>query len=116
MDRKVIRAWCLYDFGNSAFAALSPIVYGVFYATHVVGGTEGDRWWGYTVSTSMLLVALLAPFLGGVSDHASVRKRMMGVFTLVGVGGVLGWLLVGPGDVFLGFALGVVATVGFEAS
>ena len=116
MDRKVVRAWCLYDFGNSAFAALSPIVYGVYYSGTVVGGREGDQWLGFMVSTSMLLVAALAPFLGGVSDHAGVRKRMMGVFTLLGVCAVLAWTTVKPGDVVAGYALGVLATVGFEAS
>ena len=59
------------------FAVLSPIVYGVYYSGTVVGGREGDQWLGFMVSTSMLLVAALAPFLGGVSDHAGVRKRMM---------------------------------------
>ena len=116
MDRRVIRAWCLDDLGNSAFAALSPIVYGVYYAGTVVGGRQGDQWLGFMASASMLLVVLLAPFLGGVSDHAGVRKRMLGAFTLLGVGAALSWVFVDPGDVLLGFTLGVAATVGFEAS
>ena len=59
MDRKTIGAWCLYDFGNSAFAILFPAMFGAYYADHVVGGTEGAKWWGFLVSASMLLVDLV---------------------------------------------------------
>jgi UMF1 family MFS transporter len=118
MDRKVIRAWCLYDFGNSAFAMLFPSLFSVVYIDQIVGnaGTEGDRAWSLLVSAAMLSVALLAPFLGGVADHAGVRKRMLGVFTLVGVACVLGWTTLRPGDEVPGFVLGLLAMVGFEAS
>jgi UMF1 family MFS transporter len=117
MDRRVVRAWCLYDFGNSAFAMLFPAIFSVVYTDAIVGNEahEGDRWLGYLVSTSMLAVALLAPFLGGVADHAGVTKRMLGVFTTLGVLTVLSWSLLGPGDVLAGFALGVLAQVAFEA-
>lgn len=118
MDRRVIRAWCLYDFGNSAFAMLFPAIFSVVYTETIVGNErgEGDRWLGYMVSTAMVVVALLAPFLGGVADHAGVKKRMLGVFTLLGIGAVLSWSLLGPGDVVLGYALGALAMVAFEAS
>ncbi|MFM8978975.1 MAG: MFS transporter, partial [Planctomycetia bacterium] len=118
MDRKVIRAWCLYDFGNSAFAMLFTTFFGVFFSTVIVDNAqgEGDRWWGWLVSAAMATVALLAPFLGGVADHAGVRKRMLAAFTLLGVVAVLGWTTLRPGDVLPGFALGLLAMVGFEAA
>jgi len=118
MDRRVVRAWCLYDFGNSAFAMLFPAFFSVFYVDHIVGNEhgEGDRWLGYLVSTAMVSVALLAPFLGGVADHAGVRKRMLGVFTLLGIAAVLSWAVLEPGDVGLGYALGALGMVAFEAA
>ncbi len=117
MDRRVVRAWCLYDFGNSAFAMLFPAIFSVLYTDSIVGNEhgEGDRWLGYMVSTAMVVVALLAPFLGGVADHAGVRKRMLGAFTLLGILAVLSWSLLGPGDVVLGYALGALGLVAFEA-
>lgn len=117
MDRRVIRAWCLYDFGNSAFAMLFPAIFSVVYSDVIVGNADhaGDRWLGYLVSTAMVCVALLAPFLGGVADHAGVRKRMLGVFTLLGVLAVLSWTTLGPGDVIPGYVLGVLGVVSFEA-
>lgn len=117
MDRRVIRAWCLYDFGNSAFAMLFPAMFTTVYADVIVGNADhaGDRWVGYLVSTAMVCVALIAPFLGGVADHAGVRKRMLGVFTLLGVLAVLSWTTLGPGDVVPGYLLGALGVVAFEA-
>lgn len=109
MNRRTVAAWCLYDFGNSAFAVLFPFVYGVSYA-----GIAGERWWGRTVSLSMVCVAISAPFLGGISDHAGIRKRLLGLYTCIGIAAVLGFGHVSEGTVLLGFALGVVANFAFE--
>ena len=116
LDRKRIRAWCLYDFGNSGFAVLFPAFFGVYYATTVVPGGEhaGDAYWGNITALYMLLVALSSPFLGGIADHAGVRKRMLFAYTLVAVITVFALASVQPGMVVWGFALAVIAGVAFE--
>jgi UMF1 family MFS transporter len=116
MDRKVIRSWCLYDFGNSAFAILFPFIYGAYFADQVVGdrGRGGEWWWGLTASTSMLAVALSAPLLGGVADHSGARKRMLALYTALGVAAVIAFTTVSPGAILLGFALGALANFAFE--
>lgn len=114
MDKRTVNGWCFYDFGNSAFAVVFPVIFGTYYAQDVVGGTAGDRWWGYVVSCSMLLVALSSPFMGGIADHAGVRRRMLMGYTLGAIGAVLGFSLVGRGAALLGFALGAVANLAFE--
>ena len=115
MDRKVVRSWCLYDFGNSAFAILFPFFYGAYYVKTVVGeGDAGTWWWGLTGSVSMLAVALSAPLLGGISDHAGVRKRLLAAYTGLALVAVLGFTQVGAGAIVLGFVLGAVANFAFE--
>lgn len=114
MDRKTIGAWCLYDFGNSAFAILFPAMFGAYYADAVVGGSEGTKWWGFVVSASMLMVAVSSPFLGGVADHSGHRKRILGVYTGLALLCVLGFSAVGPGMIAAGFVLGALANFAFE--
>ncbi len=114
MRRKEIVGFCLYDFGDSAFAVLFPFVYGTYYAEQVVGGARGAGWWGAVGSVSMLAVALGAPLLGGIADHAGVRKRMLALFTLLGVAASLSFAAITPGLVLLGFLAGVVANFAFE--
>ncbi len=63
--RKERIAWYMYDFGNSAYAAVVLLaIYSAYFQGSVVGGAEGTRLWGYAVFIAMLIVAVTAPFLG----------------------------------------------------
>ena len=117
--RRTIAAWALYDFGNSAFSAIiQATVFPVYYAVAVVGNAEGrgDFWWGLVGSVSMVTVALSSPLLGGIADHAGVRKPFFVGFTLVSIVATALLATLGPGMVLEGFALAVVALVTFEAA
>jgi len=117
--RRTIVAWTLYDFANSAFSAIIyATVFPAYYANQVVGNDagRGDFWWGLLVSVSMTLVALTAPFLGGIGDHAGVRKPLFIGFTVVSVAATALLTTVQPGMVLWGFTLAVTGIVAFEAA
>jgi UMF1 family MFS transporter len=117
--RRTIRAWMVYDFANSAFSAIvQATVFPAFYANVVVGNAEGrgDLWWGALVSLSMVLVALSSPLLGGIADHAGVRKPLFVSLTALSVVATALLATLGPGMVLRGFALGVLGLVGYEAA
>ena len=68
MNARAVVAWTLYDFANSAFAAvIFATIYAAYYAIGVVGNDAGagDLWWGRVISVSMAMVAVTSPFLGG---------------------------------------------------
>ena len=116
---KAVVAWTLYDFANSAYAAvIVATVYSKYYALAVVGNErgEGDFWWGLSVTTSMAIVALSSPPLGAIADRAGVRKRFLAVLTCLSVLATALMATVGRGDVIWGFLLAVAGTVGFEAA
>jgi MFS transporter, UMF1 family len=117
--RRTIAAWVLYDFANSAFAAIVlATIYPAYYANLVVGNADGrgDFWWGLAVSTSMVLVALTSPLSGGIADHAGVRKPFLVWLSLASVAASALLATVGPGDVVRGFGLVVLGIVTFEAA
>ncbi len=117
--RRTIAAWTLYDFANSSFAAIiQATIWPAYYANLVVGNAEGrgDFWWGLAVSTSMLLVALTSPLMGGIADHAGVRKPFFVWFTVAAVAATALMATVGPGMVLWGFALAVAGIVTYEAA
>lgn len=112
-------AWTLYDFANSAFAAIiQATIFPVFYTKAVVGNAEGrgDFWWGLIGSVAMITVALSSPVLGGIADHGGVRKPFFVGFTLVAVTATALLATLGPGMVVTGFVLGVVGVVAYEAA
>jgi UMF1 family MFS transporter len=64
----------------------------------------------------MAIVALAAPPMGAIADHAGLRKRFMGLLTCMSVAATALMATVGKGDVIWGWFLAVVGTVGFEAA
>ena len=100
MNYRVIAAWTLYDFANSAFAAvIFATIYAAYYALGVVGNADGsgDLWWGRVVSVSMGVVALTSPLLGGVADRAGIRRGLFIAFTTLGVAATALMATVEPG-------------------
>ena len=119
MNVRAIVAWTLYDFANSAFAAvIFATIYAAYYALAVVGneGGAGDLWWGRVVSVSMGLVALTSPFLGGVADRAGIRRPLFIGFTAMAVAATALMATVKPGMIVWGFVLGVIGNFGYESA
>jgi UMF1 family MFS transporter len=112
-------AWTLYDFANSAFAAIVlSTVYPAYYANAVVGNADGrgDFWWGAAVSTAMVIGALTSPPLGGIADHAGTRKPFFVGFSVGCIAITALMATVGPGMVGWGWTLGVAGIVTYEAA
>jgi UMF1 family MFS transporter len=119
MKARLVIAWVLYDFANSAFAAvIMATVYAAYYAQHVVGNAHGagDLWWGRVVSVSMAIVALTAPVLGSIADRSGIRRALFIGFTALSVTATALMATVHPGMIVWGFVLAVLGNVGFEGA
>jgi UMF1 family MFS transporter len=119
MNRKQVGAWALFDFANSVYpAVVASTVFQVYYINTIVGNEDrlGDLYWGWAVSLSALIVALSSPILGAIADRVGVRKRFMAFYVTMCLTGVALFTILGPGMVFWGFVIFVVANVGFEGS
>jgi len=117
-DRSIV-AWCLYDFANSSVSAIIVgSIFPVWYAQAIVGNADGrgDVWWGFVSSTTMVIVALASPVLGGIADHAGVRKPFFIALTAIAVLGSASLATLGPGMVLRGYVLAVVTLVCYEAA
>ena len=78
------RAWYLYDFGNSAYAAVVVLaVYSAYFKGSVVGGAEGTRLWGISVGIAMLVSAIISPILGTIADFSGSKKRFLFGFSFI---------------------------------
>ena len=93
-QRRRIRAWCMYDWANSAFAtsvaAISP-VYFVYLFQEAVGedGTvlgifTGSSMWGLGVALSTAAVAFSSPVIGVISDRVPIRRALLAAYTVLG--------------------------------
>lgn len=110
-------AWYLYDFGNSAYAAVVLLaIYSAYFKQGVVGGAEGSKLWGYSIAIAMVVVALISPILGTLADHFAVKKRMLAIFTITSAGFTACLFFVQKGDVFTGMLFFILAEIGYRSA
>ena len=77
-------SWALYDWANSAYAAvISTFVFSAYFTQAVAADPlQGTTQWGYAISASSLVVAVIAPVLGAIADRGGRRKPWILLFTL----------------------------------
>lgn len=115
--RKERIAWYLYDFGNSAYAAVVLLaVYSAYFQGTVVGGAEGSRLWGIAVGIAMLVVAVTSPVLGTIADYSGAKKKFLFFYTVMSVVFTAALFFVEPGRVALGMGLFILAEIGYRSS
>lgn len=108
-------AWYLYDFGNSAYAAVVLLaIYSTYFKEDVVGGAEGSEKWGIAVGIAMLVVAVIAPLLGTIADFSGRKKQFLLFMTSVCVLFTAALFFVGKGDVFIGMLFFIMAEIGYR--
>ena len=115
--RQARHAWYLYDFGNSAYAAVILLaVFSAYFKNVVVGGAEGTRLWGWSVGIAAVAVALISPILGAIADSSRSKKLFLFFFTAISVTFTALLFLVGPGDVVMGMVFFILAEIGYRGA
>jgi UMF1 family MFS transporter len=92
-------------------------MYPPFFRSLAVGAgipeNTATAYWGYTASLALAIVALSAPVLGAIADHAGLRKRFLAVFAVAGIGATAAAGITGDASWLLAAGLYVIANVGF---
>ncbi|NLG50695.1 MAG: MFS transporter [Chloroflexi bacterium] len=110
-------AWYLYDFGNSAYAAVVLLaIYSAYFKGEVVGGPEGSRLWGLAIAIAMLFVAVTSPVLGAIADFSGSKKSFLLFFTSLCCVFTATLFFVRGGDVLMGMVFFILAEIGYRSS
>ena len=87
---KLEKQWILYDVGNSAFillvSTILPIYFNYLADSANIASTDYLAYWGYSISISTLIVALLGPTLGSIADSKNYKKKLFAGALYIGVG------------------------------
>jgi UMF1 family MFS transporter len=116
-----IRAWTLYDWANSAFAttilaAVLPIYYSQVAGATLSSPAIATAYWSRGLSIGILIVAIISPILGTISDIMRGKKRFLAVFAGIGILSTGLLVLVETGDWMLASILFVLGRVGFSGA
>lgn len=119
--RRRIRAWCLYDWANSAFActvmaAMFPPFFHGLATSSGLPANVATAYWGYATGLSLALVAVVAPLLGAFADAAGNRLRLLAATALGGSAITAGFALIPAQGWVVAAAMFVAADVLFAAS
>lgn len=116
--KRTILAWSLWDWGSASFnAVVTTFVFSVYITSAPFGPEERvSAELGMALLIAGIVVALLAPVIGRLTDQAGRRKTWLGINTAVVVACTLLMVLVAPDEQFLifGLVLLAVGNVAFE--
>ncbi len=124
------KAWCMYDWANSAFVTtIVAAVLPAFFAGVVCGpdpvtvdlfgrtfSSGSQSLWGYSMALAALIVALGAPVFGAAADAGGKRKLFLGVMTGLGILASALLFFSGPGRVTFTLAAVILGQLGFAGA
>ena len=97
-NKKIINAWALYDWANSAHAlVIGSTVFPIYYSAITTdkitksntvsffgGHWNADSLYTFALSAAYLIVALISPILSSMADHSGKKKQFMMFFCVLG--------------------------------
>jgi len=115
---KLEKQWILYDVGNSAFTMLVSTIIPIYFKNVAsiagISSSDSTAYWGYAVSLSTIIIAILGPILGTIADTKGYKKPLFSLFMMLGVVGCAALALPVPWIIFL--AIFVIGKIGFSGS
>jgi UMF1 family MFS transporter len=113
LHRRELRAWAMYDWAISSVQTTIMVAVFPIYFVRVAGAGLAES--GATKrladanTVAMVLIAVLAPVLGAITDYAAAKKRFLGLFMGIGAAAVAAMYFVQRGDLALASALFVIS-------
>ena len=128
-NKKIISAWCWYDWANSVYPlVITTAVFPLYFAVvtkvgnvdtiHIFGrDIKNSEFYSYLVSLSFLMVSMISPVLSGIADYAGRKKLFMQIFSWIGsLASVSLFFFTGPENLWIGVGGSVLASIGFAGS
>lgn len=96
-NKKMIRAWAMFDWANSAYnLVITSTIFPVYYTIITTTQEHGDKVYflgrrftntalsNYALSAAYLVMAFLLPILSSIADYRGNKKIFMKTFTYIG--------------------------------
>ena len=116
LHRPELRAWASYDWALSGMqTVIQTAVFPVFFVSVAAAQYEGSaatQQLARANTIAMVIVALISPVLGAISDFGASKKRFLAVFTTIGALACVAMFRIQEGDAALAATLFVVSLVG----
>lgn len=131
-SKKVVNAWAMYDWGNSAYnLVITSTIFPAYFEAIAVDDKnvsktavtflgrhfENTALYNYALAFAMLIVALISPLLSSIADYKGNKKKFMNFFLTMGsIACVTMFFFTSNETLWIGILAMIIACVGFWAS
>lgn len=124
-DKKVIRAWAVFDWANSVYPlVISTAVFPIYFASVLPEKVDimnvsysSSSLYTFSVTLAYILIACLSPLLSGIADSSGKRLFFLRLFSTIGAFACAGLFFFGGSeDLWQGVSFFLIATIGFAGS
>jgi len=123
-SKKVINAWAMYDWANSAY---SLVVVSALYPSYFIAiapekvdllGRTFNRsaLASYMISFSFFIIALISPILSSIADYKGNKKTFMKVFCYLGAASCISLTFMTKETITTGIISAIIGAIGFAGS
>ncbi|MDR0792333.1 MAG: MFS transporter [Chitinophagaceae bacterium] len=123
-SKKVINAWAMYDWANSAYSLIiTSAIFPAYYTAiappqiNFLGRTfERSALASYAISFSFLVIAVLSPILSSIADYKGNKKKFMKFFCYIGSAACCSMFFFTKENIGWGIIASVIASIGYSGS
>jgi MFS transporter, UMF1 family len=95
-NKRIIRAWTMYDWANSVYSlSITTAIFPIYFMEVTTKGDsdmvrflgmnfKNSALYSYSLSVAFLFIALLSPLLSGIADASGAKKGFMKFFAWTG--------------------------------
>ena len=117
-DRKQILSWAMYDWANQAFAtSVRAGVLPIYYSTVAASSLDPSTatvYWSYTLAIALVIIALLAPVFGAISDYSNQKMFYLKLCTFFGTLFTALLYFINSGDWLYASLIFILANISFS--
>jgi UMF1 family MFS transporter len=130
-SKKVINAWAMYDWANSAYnLVITSTIFPAYWESITGDGDEltkdtvrffgrsfdNSSLYNYSLAIAFLIVAISSPLLSSIADTRGNKKSFMAFFLTLGSLACCGLFFFTKGNLGFGIALMILSCLGFWSS
>src|SRR6218665_260433 len=118
-SRRGIWGWMLFDWAAQPFfTVIITFIFGPYFVSRLTTDADyGQAMWGYTLTVSGIIIAILSPILGSIADATGARKPWIAFFAVIKIVALSALWFAAPGSpLIVPFLCIVLATIAAEFS
>lgn len=127
-EKRLIRAWCMYDWANSVYnLVINTSIFPIYYTAVTTTISKNDKisffgyeivnsvLYSYALATAYLISAFILPLLSGIADYTGKKKLLLKIFTYLGAFSCMGMFFFTASSLEWGIFCVVLACIGYSS-